>query len=112
MRSFFAKYTWGTATGEGHITRMSKCFDPIQTKEEELTPITPMQKILIIGYLGGDPDLKYTPQAAVIVQFSIATSSVTHGNWPVIFGDPEDTSLPTDLSPRSGDRRTLSVKSR
>ena len=33
-----------------------------------------MQKILIIGYLGRDPKLKYTPQGAVIAQFSIASS--------------------------------------
>ena len=28
----------------------------------------------IIGYLGRDPELKYTPQGAVITQFSIASS--------------------------------------
>ena len=33
-----------------------------------------MQKILIIGYLGRDPELNYTPQGAVIAQFSIASS--------------------------------------
>ena len=33
-----------------------------------------MQKILIIGYLGHEPELKYTPQGAVIAQFSIASS--------------------------------------
>jgi single-strand DNA-binding protein len=33
-----------------------------------------MQKILIIGYLGRDPELKYTPQGAVITQFSVASS--------------------------------------
>ena len=33
-----------------------------------------MQKILIIGYLGNDPELKYTTQGAVIAQFSIASS--------------------------------------
>jgi single-strand DNA-binding protein len=33
-----------------------------------------MQKILIIGYLGRHPELKYTPQGAVIAQFSIASS--------------------------------------
>ena len=32
-----------------------------------------MQKILIIGYVGRDPELKYTPQGAV-AQFSIASS--------------------------------------
>jgi single-strand DNA-binding protein len=33
-----------------------------------------MQKIIIIGYLGRDPELKYTPQGAVVAQFSIASS--------------------------------------
>ena len=31
-----------------------------------------MQKILIIGYVGRDPDLKYGPQGSVVAQFSIA----------------------------------------
>ena len=35
---------------------------------------SPMQKILIIGYLGRDPELKYSPQGAVIAQFSIAST--------------------------------------
>jgi len=34
-----------------------------------------MQKILIIGYLGRDPELKYSPQGAVIAQFSIASTA-------------------------------------
>ncbi|HEX9274630.1 MAG TPA: single-stranded DNA-binding protein [Candidatus Binatia bacterium] len=33
-----------------------------------------MQKILIIGYLGRNPELKYTPQGTVIAQFSIAST--------------------------------------
>lgn len=33
-----------------------------------------MQKVLIIGYLGRDPELKYSPQGAVIAQFSIAST--------------------------------------
>ena len=33
-----------------------------------------MQKILIIGYLGRDPDLKYSPQGSVIARFSIAST--------------------------------------
>lgn len=33
-----------------------------------------MQKILIIGYLGRDPELKYSPQGSVIAQFSIAST--------------------------------------
>ena|SRR5437667_11552008 len=33
-----------------------------------------MQKILIIGYLGRDPELKYSPHGAVIAQFSTAST--------------------------------------
>jgi len=33
-----------------------------------------MQKILIIGCLGRDPELKYSPQGAVVAQFSIAST--------------------------------------
>jgi len=33
-----------------------------------------MQKILIIGYLGRDPELKHSPQGAVVAQFSIAST--------------------------------------
>ncbi len=33
-----------------------------------------MQKVLIIGYLGRDPELKHSPQGAVIAQFSIAST--------------------------------------
>ena len=33
-----------------------------------------MQKILIIGYLGRDPELKYSQQGTVVAQFSIAST--------------------------------------
>ena len=33
-----------------------------------------MQKVLIIGYLGRDPELKYSPQGSVVAQFSIAST--------------------------------------
>ena len=33
-----------------------------------------MQKILIIGYLGREPELKYSPQGAVVSQFSVAST--------------------------------------
>jgi single-strand DNA-binding protein len=33
-----------------------------------------MQKTLIIGYLGRNPELKYSPQGAVVAQFSIAST--------------------------------------
>jgi single-strand DNA-binding protein len=33
-----------------------------------------MQKIMIIGYLGGDPEVKYSPQGWTIAQFSIAST--------------------------------------
>ena len=57
-------------TGEGHITGDAQvvCSNSNQGRR------TPMQKILIIAYLGRDPELKYTPQGAVIAQFSVASS--------------------------------------
>jgi single-strand DNA-binding protein len=33
-----------------------------------------MQKIMIIGYLGCDPEVKYSPQGWAIAQFSIAST--------------------------------------
>ena len=33
-----------------------------------------MQKVLIIGYLGRNPELKYGQQGTVITQFSIASA--------------------------------------
>lgn len=33
-----------------------------------------MQKVMLIGYLGCDPELKYTQQGTAIAQLSIATS--------------------------------------
>ena len=33
-----------------------------------------MQKVLIIGYLGRDPELKYSPQGTVVAQVSIAST--------------------------------------
>ena len=33
-----------------------------------------MQKVLLIGYLGRDPEVKYSQQGTAIAQFSVATS--------------------------------------
>jgi hypothetical protein len=33
-----------------------------------------MQKIMLIGYLGCDPEVKYSQQGTAIAQFSVATS--------------------------------------
>jgi single-strand DNA-binding protein len=33
-----------------------------------------MQKVLIIGYLGRDPEVGYSAQGTVIAQFSVATT--------------------------------------
>ena len=33
-----------------------------------------MQKIMLIGYLGRDPEVKYSQQGTAIAQFSVATS--------------------------------------
>jgi hypothetical protein len=36
--------------------------------------LTAMQKVLLIGYLGRDPEVKYSPQGTAIAQFSAATT--------------------------------------
>jgi single-strand DNA-binding protein len=33
-----------------------------------------MQKVLLIGNLGRDPEVKYSPQGIAIAQFSVATT--------------------------------------
>ena len=33
-----------------------------------------MNKIIIIGHLGRDPEMRYTPQGAAVTDFSVATS--------------------------------------
>ena len=33
-----------------------------------------MQKVLLIGYLGRDPEVKYSQQRTAIAQFSVATT--------------------------------------
>ena len=33
-----------------------------------------MQKVLLIGYLGRDPEVKYSQQGTAIAQFSVATT--------------------------------------
>jgi hypothetical protein len=33
-----------------------------------------MQKVLLIGYLGRDPEVKYSQQGTAIAQFSVATA--------------------------------------
>ena len=34
----------------------------------------PMQKVMLIGYLGRDPEVKYSQQGTAIAQFSVATT--------------------------------------
>ena len=33
-----------------------------------------LNKVVLIGFLGGDPEIKYTPQGTAIANFSVATS--------------------------------------
>jgi single-strand DNA-binding protein len=43
-------------------------------------------KIIIVGYLGRDPELKYTPQGAAVCNFSVATTEKRKNRE----GDQED----------------------
>ena len=38
-----------------------------------------MNKITIIGHLGRDPEMRYTPQGTAVTDFSVATSRSLHG---------------------------------
>jgi single-strand DNA-binding protein len=44
-------------------------------------------KIILVGYLGRDPELKHTPQGTAVCKFSVATSERRKG----ASGEPEET---------------------
>jgi len=44
-----------------------------------------MQKVLIIGYLGRDPEVRYSAQGTVIAQFSVASTE----RWRDRSGEPQ-----------------------
>lgn len=45
-----------------------------------------MQKVLLIGYLGRDPEVKYSQQGTAIAQFSLATTE----RWKDKDGEPQE----------------------
>jgi single-strand DNA-binding protein len=45
-----------------------------------------MQKVLLIGYLGRDPEVRYSAQGTVIAQFSVATTE----RWRDKSGEPQE----------------------
>ena len=45
-----------------------------------------MQKVLLIGYLGRDPEVKYSQQGTAIAQFSLATTE----RWKDKDGEPKE----------------------
>jgi len=45
-----------------------------------------MQKVLLIGYLGRDPEVKYSQQGTAIAQFSVATTE----RWKDKGGEPQE----------------------
>jgi single-strand DNA-binding protein len=45
-----------------------------------------MQKVLLIGNLGRDPDVKYSQQGTAIAQFSVATTE----RWKDKGGEPQE----------------------
>ena len=45
-----------------------------------------MQKVLLIGYLGRDPEVKYSQQGTAIAQFSVATTE----RWKDKDGEPQE----------------------
>jgi single-strand DNA-binding protein len=45
-----------------------------------------MQKVLLIGYLGHDPEVRYSQQGTAVAQFSIATTE----RWKDKNGEPQE----------------------
>jgi single-strand DNA-binding protein len=45
-----------------------------------------MQNVLLIGYLGRDPEVKYSQQGTAIAQFSVATTE----RWKAKGGDLQE----------------------
>lgn len=45
-----------------------------------------MQKVLLIGYLGRDPEVKYSQHGTAIAQFSVATTE----RWKDKDGEPQE----------------------
>lgn len=45
-----------------------------------------MQKVMLIGYLGRDPEVKYSQQGTAIAQFSVATTE----RWKNKDGEPQE----------------------
>ena len=45
-----------------------------------------MQKVLLIGYLGRDPEVRYSAQGTVIAQFSVASTE----RWRDKSGEPQE----------------------
>lgn len=45
-----------------------------------------MQKVLLIGYLGRDPEVRYSAQGTAITQFSVATTE----RWKDKSGEPQE----------------------
>jgi single-strand DNA-binding protein len=45
-----------------------------------------MQKVLLIGYLGHDPEVRYSQQGTAVAQFSVATTE----RWKDKSGEPQE----------------------
>lgn len=45
-----------------------------------------MQKVLLIGYLGRDPEIRYSQQGTAVAQFSVATTE----RWRDKSGEPQE----------------------
>ena len=58
---------------------------PEYKPETERTDMASFNKIIIVGYLGRDPELKYTPQGKAVTDFSVATTEKSgdreHTTW-------------------------------
>lgn len=46
----------------------------INRQSEEVEEMASFNKIIIVGYLGRDPEMRYTPQGTAVCNFSVATT--------------------------------------
>lgn len=53
---------------------LSSCYEHIHKKSNRKEVNRVLQRVEIIGYLGRDPELRYTPTGTAVAHFSVATT--------------------------------------
>src|SRR5271166_1812556 len=76
-------------SSSGDTVNLSRCFYSPAILTLCVNPQrsnTPMQKVMLIGNLGRDPEVKYSQQGTAIAQFSVATTE----RWKDKGGEPQE----------------------